>query len=216
MKIQPFVKRGRKFIKKNKPKTKRFIKENRNQIIQEAILIVLLIGLLLILVLFPRVAHATSGETGRLVFDIKEPTPICVPEKVFPIKVRPLPPPPPPEPVVIEPGRVVAQYIVQPKVSNYTGSVWELGKQMCIARFGPVEFEYFNDLVGRESGWNPRARNASSGAYGLGQALPASKMAPYGDIHSPEVQLRWMFDYISGRYGTPSNAIAFHNSHNWY
>ena len=98
----------------------------------------------------------------------------------------------------------------------YSGDVWELGHKLCVARFGEAEWIYFNDLVDRESGWNPQATNSSSGAFGLGQALPASKMSPYGDINNPETQIRWMMDYVAERYNLPSNAIAFHNSHNWY
>jgi phage-related protein len=59
-----------------------------------------------------------------------------------------------------------------------------------------------------ESGWNPKAKNPSSGAYGIPQSLPASKMDSYGDRNDPAVQIRWGLDYIKGAYGTPSNAWA--------
>jgi hypothetical protein len=72
----------------------------------------------------------------------------------------------------------------------------------------------------RESGWDPTAVNASSGAAGLAQALPPSKYPPgawpYTGKSSAVKQLQWMISYIQGRYGNPAGAIAWHNSHNWY
>jgi hypothetical protein len=74
-------------------------------------------------------------------------------------------------------------------------------------------------LVQKESGGNPNARNPSSGAYGLGQFLGATarSYAKYGAL-SPDGsdQIRAMAQYISDRYGNPSNALAFHNRNNWY
>lgn len=67
--------------------------------------------------------------------------------------------------------------------------------------------------------WNPRKWNtAGSGAYGLGQALPASKMRPYGNDYmwNPWTQVRWMVAYETSRYGSPCRALAFWNSHYWY
>lgn len=59
---------------------------------------------------------------------------------------------------------------------------------------------------------------AGSGAYGIGQALPASKMAPYGADYmtNPWTQLRWMVAYVNGRYGGSCAALAFHNRNGWY
>lgn len=75
-------------------------------------------------------------------------------------------------------------------------------------------------LWNRESRWNHRAVNRSSGAGGIPQALPASKMG-LGDefaewASDPRGQIRWGLGYIAGRYGTPCSALGFHNSHNWY
>jgi hypothetical protein len=82
----------------------------------------------------------------------------------------------------------------------------------------------FAELGFRESGWNERAINPSSGAGGIAQGLPPSKM---GAAASPSreaadwlvarAQVRWMLhDYIRGRYGTPCAALAFHNGAGWY
>ena len=73
-------------------------------------------------------------------------------------------------------------------------------------------------LWNRESGWNPAAHNGSSGAHGIPQALPASKMAAYGSDYytNGKTQIRWGLNYIAGRYGSPSRAWAHFRSHNWY
>ena len=68
--------------------------------------------------------------------------------------------------------------------------------------------------------WSPTVTDPLSGAYGIPQALPADKMASAGSDWqtNPRTQIRWGFDYISGRYGTPCAAWDFEISHvpNWY
>lgn len=80
------------------------------------------------------------------------------------------------------------------------------------------EFRCLDNLWTRESGWNHRARNSSSGAYGIPQALPAGKMRGAGRDwkHNPETQIRWGLAYIKGRYGRPCGAWGHFRSHNWY
>jgi len=74
------------------------------------------------------------------------------------------------------------------------------------------------NLWNRESGWNPYATNSSSGAYGIPQSLPASKMAAFGSdyLTNYKTQIQWGLNYISNRYGSPTNAWAHFQSHNWY
>lgn len=75
-------------------------------------------------------------------------------------------------------------------------------------------------IIDHESGWNPTNQNPTSGAYGLGQALPAGKMAPYGDDYmtNPKTQLKWMYSYMTegNRYGSIEAAYNFWLAHNWY
>ncbi|MFG1706781.1 lytic transglycosylase domain-containing protein [Nonomuraea sp. M3C6] len=80
------------------------------------------------------------------------------------------------------------------------------------------EFRCLDNLWTRESNWNHRALNRSSGAYGIPQALPAGKMRGAGrDWKSnPETQIRWGLAYIKGRYGRPCGAWGHWRSHNWY
>jgi hypothetical protein len=84
--------------------------------------------------------------------------------------------------------------------------------------WGSAEFSCLDDLWSRESGWNVHDVNGSSGAYGIPQALPASKMALYGSDwrDNPVTQIRWGLYYIASRYGTPCNAWAHSQDRNWY
>jgi len=67
------------------------------------------------------------------------------------------------------------------------------------------------ELWNHESGWNYKAVNSESAAYGIAQALPPEKMESVGDdwIENPETQIRWGLGYIKDRYGTPCGAWEF-------
>lgn len=93
-------------------------------------------------------------------------------------------------------------------------------KNLCINTYGWTEND-FNCLVKlweRESNWNPNAHNKSSGAHGIPQSLPASKMASEGSDYMTnyKTQIRWGLKYITNRYGTPSNAWAHSQQKGWY
>ncbi|MGW3983406.1 aggregation-promoting factor C-terminal-like domain-containing protein [Streptomyces mirabilis] len=81
-----------------------------------------------------------------------------------------------------------------------------------------AQFTAFSKIVEHESGWNPSATNSASGAYGLVQALPGSKMSAAGaDWKSnPATQIKWGLDYMNSRYGSPAAAWNFWQAHNWY
>ena len=80
------------------------------------------------------------------------------------------------------------------------------------------EYQCLVLLWNRESQWNPYAENASSGAYGIPQSLPGSKMASAGADWrtNPITQINWGIGYIKGRYGTPCSAWAHSNAVGWY
>lgn len=84
--------------------------------------------------------------------------------------------------------------------------------------FSESEFSCLDAIYTAESGWNPRADNPTSSAYGIPQALPGSKMASAGSdwATNPETQIRWGLGYIKQRYGTPCAALAFRNGAGWY
>jgi hypothetical protein len=85
--------------------------------------------------------------------------------------------------------------------------------------WGAAQWPAFVQLEMMEAGFNRFARNPSSGAYGIPQALPPTKM-PFaaqaaGGSHAGP-QLGWMFNYIAQRYGTPVNALGHENAFHWY
>ncbi|MFE6739759.1 aggregation-promoting factor C-terminal-like domain-containing protein [Streptomyces tubercidicus] len=81
-----------------------------------------------------------------------------------------------------------------------------------------AQFSCFSSVISRESGWDINATNPSSGAYGLGQALPGFKMASAGsDWRTNGVtQVKWVLGYMNSRYGSPCGAWEFWRSHSWY
>lgn len=105
-------------------------------------------------------------------------------------------------------------------IGNVSGPLQAIARQLVASAWGKGQWPAFNELVMRESGWDPTAVNPSSGAAGLAQALPPSKYPagawPYTGKSSAVKQLQWMISYIRGRYGTPAGALAFHDAHNWY
>jgi hypothetical protein len=80
------------------------------------------------------------------------------------------------------------------------------------------QFSCLVKLWERESNWRWNATNKSSGAYGIPQSLPASKMAKAGADWrtNPETQVRWGIGYIYGRYGSPCAALVHSDEYNWY
>jgi hypothetical protein len=76
----------------------------------------------------------------------------------------------------------------------------------------------FAQVISHESGWDVTATNSSTGAYGLGQALPGSKMAAYGSDWktNPEAQIKWALNYMDSRYGSPTAAWSFWQANGWY
>ena len=83
--------------------------------------------------------------------------------------------------------------------------------------FAHSQFGCLDNIWTRESGWRYNAENAS-GAYGIPQALPGSKMASAGAdwATNPATQISWGLGYIKSTYGTPCDAWAFWQAHGWY
>ena len=101
---------------------------------------------------------------------------------------------------------------IKQKTVLYTGggtkSEWLAASGINSAYWG-----YVDAIVSRESGWNPNATNARSGACGLAQALPCSKVP--GNGYNPIDSLRWMNTYVS-RYGGWEGAYNFWQANHWY
>ncbi|WP_061961643.1 G5 domain-containing protein [Demequina flava] len=103
-------------------------------------------------------------------------------------------------------------------VSN-AGTNRAIGQEMAAARgWSGDQWSCLNALWTKESNWNSNAHNSSSGAHGIPQSLPGSKMASHGAdwATNPATQISWGLSYISGRYGTPCAAWGHSQSVGWY
>lgn len=106
-----------------------------------------------------------------------------------------------------------------PFVTPDPGTAQAIAYQMVIARgWGDDQFACLVALWNKESGWRVNAYNASSGAYGIPQSLPGSKMATAGADWetNPATQITWGLGYIGGRYGTPCGAWDHSTRVGWY
>jgi hypothetical protein len=93
----------------------------------------------------------------------------------------------------------------------------EIARQILENKFGygSSQFGCFDNIIMRESKWDINATNPSSGAYGIPQALPGSKMASEGSDWrtNPATQIIWGIKYMKDRYGSPCGAWGFKSSH---
>lgn len=99
--------------------------------------------------------------------------------------------------------------------SSYSvGQIQAMARQMVPAG----QFQCFSNIVNHESSWNYTATNASSGAYGLFQALPASKYSSAGADWqtNPATQIKWGLNYMNERYQSPCGAWDFWQANHWY
>ena len=116
--------------------------------------------------------------------------------------------------------RAKQQSTTQSSSSQNLSSLQAYAHNLVINTYGWSEYDFdcLVKLWNRESGWNPNAHNSSSGAHGIPQSLPASKMASEGSDYytNGETQIRWGLKYISGRYGSPANAWAHSQQTGWY
>lgn len=113
-----------------------------------------------------------------------------------------------------------SDYSAPPASSVSSGDARSIARSMASSQYGwgDDQFSCLDSLWQRESGWNVSAYNASSGATGIPQALPGSKMASAGSDWqtNPATQIAWGLGYISSSYGTPCAAWAQSESVGWY
>ena len=104
--------------------------------------------------------------------------------------------------------------------SQSVASLQDYAHSLVINTYGwsEADFTALVSLWNKESGWSVTAGNSRSGAYGIPQSLPGSKMASEGAdwATNGETQIRWGLKYILNTYGSPSNAWGHFLSHNWY
>lgn len=104
------------------------------------------------------------------------------------------------------------------KVSPKTSKAYARYKAKQKYNWGSTQFQCLSTLWQAESGWNHRADNPSSGAYGIPQSLPGNKMAQAGSDWrtNPETQINWGLSYIKSRYGNPCGALNHFYRFHWY
>ncbi|MES5821459.1 transglycosylase SLT domain-containing protein [Streptomyces sp. RG80] len=112
-------------------------------------------------------------------------------------------------------GLVMTAAPAQAATTDSTAEAKSIARQMIP---NTAQYNAFAKIVEHESGWDVDATNASSGAYGLVQALPGSKMATAGSDWqtSAETQIEWGLKYMNERYGSPTGAWAFWQANGWY
>lgn len=116
-------------------------------------------------------------------------------------------------------GSAPAPVPAAPAVGGGPGEAQAIAQGMLASYgWGGDQFSCLVALWNKESGWNYAAYNASSGAYGIPQALPGSKMATAGADWqtNPATQISWGLGYIAGRYGSPCGAWSHSQSVGWY
>lgn len=99
------------------------------------------------------------------------------------------------------------------------GTAQAIARDLLSARgFGDDQYSCLVSLWNKESHWNVAAHNVGSGAYGIPQALPGSKMASAGADWetNPATQITWGLGYITSRYQTPCGAWASSQERGWY
>jgi hypothetical protein len=113
------------------------------------------------------------------------------------------PAPAPAPPVAVDDPAAAQAYAA----SQLAGYGWAGDQMQCL-----------NTLWTKESEWKTTATNASSGAYGIVQSLPAEKMASAGGdyLTNFRTQINWGLNYVKERYGSPCGALNFHLANNWY
>lgn len=118
------------------------------------------------------------------------------------------------EEIVREPVERVVAVGVKKSLPPESGECADWVRQAGVSE---ADVPYAIDIIYRESGCRVDAANAS-GAYGIPQALPGSKMASAGADWetNPVTQIRWMTGYVTGRYGGWSQAVEYWYSHGWY
>ena len=129
-----------------------------------------------------------------------------IPAESFEIERLPDPEPPP------KPAETAAAP-TQSARPLYTGG-GAPAEWMAAAGIAQSDWGYVDYIASKESGWNPNATNSSSGACGVTQALPCSKVPGHG--YDPVDNLRWATGYATGRYGSWAQAYDFWLANLWW
>jgi resuscitation-promoting factor RpfB len=169
-----------------------------------------LIALIAVLLAYsvPKVASAATINIKPSIEPPKQIEKLAVtipaPVEAAPAIIVPAVPKPTPKPIAAP-----AKSPSAPKAVTGSKEDWMRAAGIPQSQWASVDY-----IVSRESGWNPRAVNKSSGACGLVQALPCSKLG--ANWSDPVTALRWQFSYVTARYGGYGGAVSFWKANHWY
>lgn len=163
----------------------------------------------------PTTAYSMAvGDTQNLTVTVEGDSIDPVARGSFEVYVTPKPEPPPPPAAPADAGNDDSDsgdsYDAPPQ---YTGG-GSPEQWMSAAGIAQSDWGYVDYIVSRESGWNPNATNPSSGACGLVQALPCSKVP--GNGYDPVDNLSWGTGYAVDRYGSWAGAYDFWTRNHWW
>lgn len=162
----------------------------------------------------PESAYSVALEdTQNLTVTVEGATIAPIARGTFEVYVTPKPTPPPPPPETTSTKKKTSGDNGGGGPVFYTGG-GAPAEWMAAAGIAESDWGYVDYVVSRESGWNPNATNKSSGACGLVQALPCSKVN--GNGYDPVDNLRWANGYATGRYGSWSGAYNFWINNHWW
>lgn len=175
------------------------------------------LGMVLVMVFAPEQVSPASAAPAVNPADLQDvsiegPFVHAVSRDSYAVTEKKIEPPPPPAGTVVGKAGAPAAGVPDP------GTAQAIGHDMVLARgWGEDEYSCLVSLFNRESGWRVNASNPS-GAYGIPQALPGSKMASAGADWqtNPATQIAWGLGYITARYGTPCGAWGHSQSSGWY
>lgn len=184
-----------------------------------------LMGLMVVLVGCPRAAEASvqgdmraaairqrvAEQQARTRAEVNARLEASQLARVALLQTPPTPDPTPSPAPIPRRDRTSAQTATQAPIAP-SGDIKSRAYGVVVARGWGHQWGSVDALIGRESGWNPRAVNRSSGACGLPQRLPCS-----GLVNWPvETQIEWFIDYCVGRYGSPAGGWGHFQRRGWY
>ena len=165
----------------------------------------------------PARRHAAEAKPAEAPAAAPAPAPAARPRPRPPLSARSRRRPPllrQPAPAAAHPAPAAAPVAIDDPAGAQAYAAAQLGSY----GWGAGQMPCLQKLWTKESDWKTTATNASSGAYGVVQSLPASKMASAGADYMTNyrTQINWGLNYVKSRYGSPCGALDFHLAHNWY
>lgn len=154
-----------------------------------------------------------AQDAQNITVSVHGATPQAISRDSFDVYVTPTPTPTPTAQTASSESSSSSSSSSSPGPLYYSGGGSQ-AEWMAAAGIAASDWGYVDYIVSHESGWNPNATNSGSGACGLVQALPCSKVP--GNGYDPVDNLRWATGYAQGRYGSWADAYNFWVNNSWW